>query len=356
VARITHGSTATRLEYYPAASPSGAPATNYVVQYRTATVNANGTYSATGSWITVDKDDHTTTYYTITGLQAAQAYLFRVAAEGSAGIGPFHYPRGAVTVNSLAAMPNNVTSPSGAFLVNAPAGWSQPTNNDPYAAGRWFSFTRPGIITFTVTTGVTDAMVIAYNTSGEQLGIVTQSSGTSQSHRLCFFASPGTRYVVHHGGVELTVQSLVVAGGVMRVVDYTVGSTPDATPFFLSPAWPANSRSQNTLHLALGALTGVAGNSDDVWIQATAQGYLTIAIASTGTTPNHMVWRGTASVPRDQLVGFDDKAAVYVIQNVGVGDRITISGQTGSQPSNMSISVRFSPEPCVNLPPVNNWP
>ncbi|NDE18500.1 fibronectin type III domain-containing protein, partial [bacterium] len=99
MARITHGSTATRLEYYPAASPSGAPATNYVVQYRTATVNANGTYSATGSWITVDKDDHTTTYYTITGLQAAQAYLFRVAAEGSAGIGPFHYPRGAVTVN-----------------------------------------------------------------------------------------------------------------------------------------------------------------------------------------------------------------------------------------------------------------
>ena len=98
----TATSSAVPLSWSAPASNGGAAITDYVVQYKA---------SASGTWLTFADGTSTTTSATVTGLTAATAYDFRVAAVNSVGAGPYTSAVSATTASSSSSL--RITSLSG---------------------------------------------------------------------------------------------------------------------------------------------------------------------------------------------------------------------------------------------------
>ena len=110
------------LTWTAPANRAGAATTDYIIHYKVSPSGAWDTFTATAS---------TSTSRVVSGLSSATAYLFKVAAKNSVGIGAFSSDFGPVTTGSTPTVPETPTAVSAGSptATSLNISWTAPANN-----------------------------------------------------------------------------------------------------------------------------------------------------------------------------------------------------------------------------------
>ena len=110
------------LTWTAPANRAGAATTDYIIYYKV---------SPSGTWDTFTATASTSTSRVVSGLSSSTAYLFKVAAKNSVGIGPFSSDFGPVTTGATPTVPETPTAVSAGSATSSSltVTWTAPGNN-----------------------------------------------------------------------------------------------------------------------------------------------------------------------------------------------------------------------------------